>query len=145
MDSEEQTSFNWTVDSGTHSIEIFTLLPSRLYWVTVAAVNGAGVGVQSDPYKLLIGTLKKLIIILKCILLNIIPVCSFFPSESRLEATLYQTGILSMSHFLSVIKEPVFIGSVGTLLWCVLMITAVFLYRRHIRQANPGGKSSGNL
>lgn len=59
MDSEEQTSFNWTVDSGTHSIEIFTLLPSRLYWVTVAAVNGAGVGVQSDPYKLLIGTLKK--------------------------------------------------------------------------------------
>nr|AAQ10890.1 roundabout-like protein 4 [Danio rerio] len=117
VESEEQTSFNWTVDSGTHSIEIVTLLPSRLYWVSVAAVNGAGVGVQSDPYKLLI--------------------------ESRLEATPYQTGILSMSHFVSVIKEPVFIGSVGTLLWCVLMITAVFLYRRHIRPANPGGKSSG--
>lgn len=57
MESEELKSFNWTVDSGTHSIEISTLQPGRLYWVTVAAVNGAGVGVQSDPYKLLIGKL----------------------------------------------------------------------------------------
>lgn len=57
VESEELKSFNWTVDSGTHSIEISTLQPGRLYWVTVAAVNGAGVGVQSDPYKLLIGKL----------------------------------------------------------------------------------------
>ncbi|XP_016416933.1 roundabout homolog 4-like [Sinocyclocheilus rhinocerous] len=89
----------------------------KLFWVTVAAVNGAGVGVQSNPYKLLI--------------------------ELRQEATPFQTGILSMSHFLAVIKEPVFIGSVGTLLWCVLMITAVFLYRRHVRPTNLGGKHSG--
>ncbi|XP_016120043.1 roundabout homolog 4-like [Sinocyclocheilus grahami] len=117
VESEEQKSFNWTVDSGTHSIEISTLQPGKLFWVTVAAINGAGVGVQSDPYKLLI--------------------------ESRQEATPYQTGILSMSHFLAVIKEPVFIGSVGTLLWCVLMITTVFLYRRHVRPTNLGGKRSG--
>ncbi|KAK7125700.1 hypothetical protein R3I93_021164 [Phoxinus phoxinus] len=117
VESEELKSFNWTVDSGTHSIEISTLQPGRLYWVTVAAVNGAGVGVQSDPYKLLI--------------------------ESRQESAPHQTGILSMSHFLAVIKEPVFIGSAGTLLWCVLMITALFLYRRHVRPANLGGKSSG--
>lgn len=57
MESEELKSFNWTVDSGTHSIEISTLQAGRLYRVTVAAVNGAGVGVQSDPYKLLIGKL----------------------------------------------------------------------------------------
>ncbi|XP_051764651.1 roundabout homolog 1 isoform X2 [Ctenopharyngodon idella] len=117
VESEELKSFNWTVDSGTHSIEISTLQPGRLYWVTVAAVNGAGVGVQSDPYKLLI--------------------------ESRQESAPLQTGILSMSHFLAVIKEPVFIGSAGTLLWCILMITALFLYRRHVRHVNPGGKSSG--
>ncbi|XP_067253905.1 roundabout homolog 4 isoform X1 [Chanodichthys erythropterus] len=117
VESEELKSFNWTVDSGTHSIEISTLQPGRLYWVTVAAVNGAGVGVQSDPYKLLI--------------------------ESRQESAPHQTGILSMSHFLAVIKEPVFIGSAGTLLWCILMITALFLYRRHVRHANKGGKSSG--
>ncbi|XP_077098499.1 roundabout homolog 4 isoform X2 [Siphateles boraxobius] len=117
VESEELKSFNWTVDSGTHSIEISTLQPGRLYWVTVAAVNGAGVGVQSDPYKLLI--------------------------ELRQESAPHQTGILSMSHFLAVIKEPVFIGSAGTLLWCVLMITALFLYRRHVRPANLGGKSSG--
>ncbi|XP_016402945.1 roundabout homolog 4-like, partial [Sinocyclocheilus rhinocerous] len=54
VESEEQKTFNWTVDSGTHSIEISTLLPGKLFWVTVAAVNGAGVGVQSNPYKLLI-------------------------------------------------------------------------------------------
>ncbi|XP_043107009.1 roundabout homolog 1 isoform X1 [Puntigrus tetrazona] len=117
VESEEQNSFNWTVDSGTHSIEMSTLQPGKLFWVTVAAVNGAGVGVQSDPYKLLI--------------------------ESKQEATPYQTGILSMSHFLAVIKEPVFIGSAGTLLWCVLMIAAVFLYKRHVRPTNLGGKHSG--
>ncbi|XP_052464003.1 roundabout homolog 4-like isoform X1 [Carassius gibelio] len=116
VETEEQNTFNWTVDSGTHSIEISTLQPGKLFWATVAAVNGAGVGVQSDPYKLLI--------------------------ESRLEATPYQTGILSMSHFLAVIKKPVIIGSVGILL-CVLMITAVFLYRRHVRPTNLRGKRSG--
>lgn len=57
MESRELKSFNWTVDSGTHSIEISMLQPGRLYWVTVAAVNGAGVGVRTDPYKLLIGKL----------------------------------------------------------------------------------------
>ncbi|XP_051541034.1 roundabout homolog 1-like isoform X1 [Myxocyprinus asiaticus] len=117
VESEELKSLNWTVDSGTHSLEISPLHPGTLYWVLVAAVNGAGVGLQSDPYKLLI--------------------------ESRQEATPYQTGILSMSHFLSVIKEPVFIGSIGTVLWFVLMITAMFLYRRHVKCAKQGGKSSG--
>ncbi|XP_051540284.1 roundabout homolog 1-like isoform X2 [Myxocyprinus asiaticus] len=117
VESEELKSLNWTLDSGTHSLEISPLQPGRLYWVTVAAVNGAGVGLQSDPHKLLI--------------------------ESRQEVTPYQTGIGSVSHILAVIKEPVFIGSVGTLLWCFLMITAVFLYRRHVKSAKPGGKNSG--
>nr|XP_055064219.1 roundabout homolog 1 isoform X2 [Misgurnus anguillicaudatus] len=117
VESEELKSLNWTVDSGTHSTEISLLQPDRLYWITVAAVNGAGVGRQSDPYKLII--------------------------ESRQEATPYETGMLSMSHFLAVIKEPVFIGSICTLLWCILMVTAMFLYRRHVRSAKQGGKSSG--
>ncbi|TRY88282.1 hypothetical protein DNTS_009328 [Danionella cerebrum] len=117
VESDDQASFNWTVDSGTHSIEMVTLLPGRLYWVTVAAVNGAGVGALSEPYKLFI--------------------------ESKQEGAPHQIDTLSLSHFLGVVKEPVFIGSVGTLLWCVLMIAALFVYRRHFRPANQGVKSSG--
>ena len=52
---EEQQYLNWTVDSGTHSLEINPLYPDKEYWVQVAAVNGAGVGVQSDPHRLVIG------------------------------------------------------------------------------------------
>ena len=55
MQSDDQQFFNWTVDSGTHSLEIGLLHPGRQYWVRVAALNGAGVGVKSDPHRLLIG------------------------------------------------------------------------------------------
>lgn len=55
MQSDGQPFFNWTVDSGTHSLEIDMLHPGKQYWVRVAALNGAGVGVKSDPHRLLIG------------------------------------------------------------------------------------------
>ncbi|CAB1316617.1 unnamed protein product, partial [Coregonus sp. 'balchen'] len=91
VQSEEQQYLNWTVDSGTHSLEINPLYPGKEYWVQVAAVNGAGVGVQSDPHRLVI----------------------------------------------------VFIGSVGALLWCVLMVMAVCLYRRHTRPGDHLGRGQG--
>lgn len=50
MDSEEQLHQNWTVNSSQHNLEISILKPGRRYWLTIAAVNGAGVGVLSDPH-----------------------------------------------------------------------------------------------
>lgn len=50
VESEEQQYHNWTVDSGQHSLDIAGLTPGRRYWLTIAAVNGAGVGAQSDPH-----------------------------------------------------------------------------------------------
>lgn len=55
MQPESQKSLNWTVNSATHSLEITTFEPGKQYSVRVAAVNGAGVGVQSDPKQLTIG------------------------------------------------------------------------------------------
>lgn len=60
VQEEEQQYLNWTVDSGTHTLEVRPLQPGRVYWLRVAAVNGAGVGAQTNPYKLLIGTVYTL-------------------------------------------------------------------------------------
>ncbi len=50
MEPEEQQYQNWTVDSGQHNLVISALQPGKRYWVTIAAVNGAGVGMLSDPH-----------------------------------------------------------------------------------------------
>ncbi|XP_037403459.1 roundabout homolog 1 isoform X2 [Pygocentrus nattereri] len=113
VQEEDQQYLNWTVDSGTHSLEISPLQPGKHYWLRVAAVNGAGIGAQSNPYKLLI--------------------------ESRQPSTSYHKNALNLSDVLAIIREPIFIGSVGALLWCALMAAAVCLYRKHIRPANLGG------
>lgn len=55
MRSGGQLSSNWTVDSGTHSLEITALDPDTQYWISVAAVNGAGVGQLSEPHLLFMG------------------------------------------------------------------------------------------
>ncbi|KAI4904940.1 hypothetical protein NFI96_000552 [Prochilodus magdalenae] len=55
LQEEDQQYLNWTVDSGTHSLEISPLQPGKHYGLRVAAVNGAGIGAQSSPYKFLIG------------------------------------------------------------------------------------------
>ncbi|XP_076876576.1 roundabout homolog 4 isoform X2 [Brachyhypopomus gauderio] len=112
-DEEEHHFLNWTVNSGTHSLEISPLKPGRQYSLRVAAVNGAGVGAQSSPYKLLI--------------------------ESREAIAPYQKSALSLSDVLAIMREPVFIGTVGALLWCLLMITAACLYRKHVRPTDLGG------
>ncbi|KAF4081995.1 hypothetical protein AMELA_G00146710 [Ameiurus melas] len=113
VQEEEQQYLNWTVDSGTHSLEIRPLQPGRVYWLRVAALNGAGVGAQTNPYKLLI--------------------------ESKQESTPHHKSSLSMSDVLALMREPVFIGSVGALLWCVMMVTAACLYRKHVRPASLRG------
>lgn len=58
LESEEQQYQNWTVDSGQHSLDISTVKPGRRYWITIAAVNGAGVGMLSDPHGFVISEQK---------------------------------------------------------------------------------------
>ncbi|XP_036381741.1 roundabout homolog 1 isoform X2 [Megalops cyprinoides] len=110
LQSGDQRSPNWTIGSGTHSLEIGSLEPGKQYWVTVAAVNGAGIGVKSDPHKLILEPLQAV-----------------SPHQRN-------SGI--PAQVLAVVRDPVFIGSVGALLWCVLMVTAVCLYRRHTRPSH---------
>ncbi|XP_030648669.1 roundabout homolog 1 [Chanos chanos] len=110
LESEEQQFLNWTVDSGTHTLEIGRLYPGKQYWLRLAAVNGAGVGMLSEPYRLFI--------------------------EPKQTGPPHQRAMGSMGNVLEVLRDPVFIGSVGALLWCILMATAVCLYRRHGRPAN---------
>ncbi|KAM6969949.1 roundabout homolog 4 [Aplochiton taeniatus] len=120
VQSEDQQYQNWTVDSGKHSLEIPTLTPGKQYWVSVAAVNGAGVGVRSVRRRLLIDPQRP----------------GFPPSDSPGD----------LSQVLAVLRDPVLIGSLGALLWCVLMVTAVCLYRRHTRPSHLGaghGKAKG--
>nr|XP_023690610.1 roundabout homolog 4 isoform X1 [Paramormyrops kingsleyae] len=104
---EGQKSLNWTVNSATHSLEITTFEPGKQYWVRVAAVNGAGVGVQSDPKQLTIEPQRSLI-----------------PHRNDSDV---------LTRALALVRDPVFIGGIGALLWCILMVTVVCLYRRHTR------------
>ncbi|XP_019904244.2 roundabout homolog 1 isoform X2 [Esox lucius] len=115
--SEKLQYLNWTVDSGTHSLEITALDLGKQYWIRVAAVNGAGIGVQSNPYRLVIDSQ------------------SYQAPESD--------GPSNLTRVLSVLRDPAFIGSVGALLWCTLMVTAACLYRRHTRPSKQLGCGNG--
>ncbi|MEQ2302880.1 hypothetical protein AMECASPLE_011240 [Ameca splendens] len=106
VESNEQQYQNWTVDSGKHSLDISQLKPEKQYWITMAAVNGAGVGTLSDPHGFVINPQLG------------------GPVES-------ESNKQDVSPVLALLQDPVLIGSIGALLWCILMIAAVFLFRRH--------------
>ncbi|CAJ1064756.1 roundabout homolog 1 isoform X2 [Xyrichtys novacula] len=109
VESEEQLSKNWTVDSGHQNLDISALKPGRRYWITIAAINGAGVGALSDPRGFVINP----------------QISSSLPdSESKTQG---------LSQVLALLQDPVLIGSVGALLWCGLMVAAVCLCRRRHR------------
>ncbi|XP_056141178.1 roundabout homolog 1 [Lampris incognitus] len=113
VDSERQQYQNWTVDSGHHILDISALTPGKQYWVTVAAINGAGIGKQSDPHGFVIESKK-----------------GGFPLSENLGGDL--------SKVLALLRDPVLIGSIGALVWCVLMVIAVCLFKRHSRTGNMG-------
>ncbi|XP_034088618.1 LOW QUALITY PROTEIN: roundabout homolog 1 [Gymnodraco acuticeps] len=115
VESEEQQNQNWTVDSGHHTLEISTLKPGRRYWITIAAVNGAGVGMLSDPHGFVIN-----------------PQIGAPPGSDSDRGEL--------SEVLALLQDPVLIGSVGALLWFLLMVAAVYLFKRHSKtgQLIPG-------
>lgn len=54
VESEQQLYQNWTVNSSQKKLDISALRPGRQYWISIAAVNGAGVGTPSDPHGFLI-------------------------------------------------------------------------------------------
>ncbi|XP_040007257.1 roundabout homolog 1 isoform X2 [Xiphias gladius] len=121
VESEEQQYQNWTVDSGQHSLDISTLKAGKRYWLTIAAVNGAGVGVLSDPHGFVINSQLG------------------GPPESDSQRQ-------DVSKVLALLQDPVLIGSIGALLWCILMVAAVYLFRRHNRTGHliPGhGRTKG--
>uniref|UniRef100_A0A667Z7U3 Roundabout, axon guidance receptor, homolog 4 (Drosophila) n=1 Tax=Myripristis murdjan TaxID=586833 RepID=A0A667Z7U3_9TELE len=123
--SEVQQYQNWTVDSSRHSLDISNLNPGKRYWITVAAVNGAGPGVQSDPSGFVIGEQ---------------------PNAKNGGSSQSDSDKRNMSQVMAVLRDPVLIGSVGALLWCVLMATAVCLFRRHTRTGHLGpGCSKGRV
>uniref|UniRef100_A0A4W5N3G3 Roundabout, axon guidance receptor, homolog 4 (Drosophila) n=1 Tax=Hucho hucho TaxID=62062 RepID=A0A4W5N3G3_9TELE len=115
VQSEEQQYLNWTVDGGTYSLDITPMYPGKQYWVRVATVNGAGVGVQSDPHRVII-------------------------DSQRSDSPQSDSPSRDLTQVLAVLRGPVFIGSVGALLWCILVITAVCLYRRHTRPGDHLGR-----
>ncbi|XP_062309897.1 roundabout homolog 1 isoform X2 [Osmerus eperlanus] len=98
---------NWTVDGGQHSLDLPGLQGGLQYLVSLAALNGAGVGLSTEPYRLSIDSQP--------------------PGSAGAPAGGGGKGVLA------VLGDPVFIGSAGALLWCVLMVTAICLYRRHRR------------
>ncbi|KAM9847003.1 roundabout homolog 4 [Aulostomus maculatus] len=114
VESGEQQYRNWTVDSGQHHLDISALQPGKRYWITVAAANGAGVGVQSDPHGFVI--------------------------NPQVGAPPDSNSVSEQPPLLALLQDPVLIGSVGALLWCVLMAAAVWLCRRHSRMGHliPG-------
>lgn len=59
VESEEQQYQNWTVNSSQKKLDISALKPGKQYWITIAAVNGAGVGTPSDPHGFLISELHN--------------------------------------------------------------------------------------
>lgn len=106
VESEQQQYQNWTVDSSHHELEITGLKPGKKYWISIAALNGAGVGKLSDPHGFVINP----------------PVSSSTEDEKK-----------DAAPGLALLKDPVVIGSIGALVWCILMIAAVCMYRRHNR------------
>ncbi|XP_056910938.1 roundabout homolog 2 isoform X3 [Takifugu flavidus] len=101
VESEEERYQNWTVNSSQQKLDISALKPGKQYWITVAAVNGAGVGTPSDPHGFLINPQKT------------------------------GSSHSDLSWGLTLLQDPLLIGGIGALLWCTLMIAAVCLFRRH--------------
>ncbi|XP_008330695.1 roundabout homolog 1 isoform X3 [Cynoglossus semilaevis] len=108
LESDKQQYQNWTVDSGQHSLDITALKPGKHYWLTIAAVNGAGVGLQSDPHGFIINSQRG----------------PSIESENQRRP---------LPQVLALLQDPVLIGVIGALLWCILMVAAIYLFRRHSR------------
>ncbi|CAL8305388.1 unnamed protein product [Gadus morhua 'NCC'] len=107
VEQQEKQYQNWTVDRGHHRLEISALTPDRRYSVTVAAVNGAGVGTRSKALSF------------------------YMDSEKHIAPGSGDRSGDTSSELVAVLKNPLLIGSACALLWCILMTAALCLYRRY--------------
>ncbi|KAJ7305081.1 hypothetical protein JRQ81_010900 [Phrynocephalus forsythii] len=108
LGNETHHGSNKTVDGGIHSFEMTGLASGLKYCVQIAAVNGAGIGEISHP------------------------VCSTV--EPTVEKMAKTSGFLSSNDILGVVRQPVFIASMGSALWIMLMVLAVYVCQQQARQ-----------
>ncbi|XP_072834914.2 roundabout homolog 4 isoform X1 [Pogona vitticeps] len=109
LGNETHHRSNKTVDGGTHSLEMTGLANGLKYCVQVAAVNGAGIGVTSYP------------------------VCSAV--EPTVEKMAKTSDFLSGNYILEVVRQPVFIASMGSALWIMLMVLAIYVCQQQARHS----------
>ncbi|XP_026573821.1 roundabout homolog 4 isoform X3 [Pseudonaja textilis] len=112
LGNETHPGFNRTVDGDTHSLETIGLPSGHKYCVKVAAINGAGVGIASNP------------------------VCG--TAEPMVEKMAKSPDFLSTNYMLELVRQPVFIASVGSALWIMLMVLAVYVCQQQARQFGGG-------
>ncbi|XP_070621408.1 roundabout homolog 4 [Erythrolamprus reginae] len=112
LGNETHPGFNRTVDGDTYSLETIGLPSGHKYCVKVAAINGAGVGVASNP------------------------VCG--TADPVVEKMAKSSDFLSANYMLEVVRQPVFIASVGSALWIMLMVLAVYVCQQQARQFGGG-------
>ncbi|XP_063167198.1 roundabout homolog 4 [Candoia aspera] len=112
LGNETHQGFNRTVDGDTHSLETIGLPSGQKYCVKVAAINGAGVGVTSNP------------------------VCG--TADSMVGKMAKTPDFLSTNYMLEVVRQPVFIASMGSALWIMLMVLAVYVCQQQARQFGGG-------
>ncbi|XP_048369346.1 roundabout homolog 4 isoform X2 [Sphaerodactylus townsendi] len=110
LGNETYQGSNRTIDGKTHHLEVTGLGYGLKHCVRVAAINGAGIGVASNP------------------------VCSVLEPTVGKMATV--PDFLSASYILEVVRQPVFIASVGSALWIMLMVLAVYVCQQQARQHN---------
>ncbi|XP_058050570.1 roundabout homolog 4 isoform X3 [Ahaetulla prasina] len=112
LGNETHSGFNRTVDGDTYSLEAIGLPSGHKYCVKVAAINGAGVGVASKP------------------------VCG--TADPMVEKMAKSPDFLSANYMLEVVRQPVFIASIGSALWIMLMVLAVYVCQQQARQFGGG-------
>ncbi|KAG8141444.1 hypothetical protein E2320_007065, partial [Naja naja] len=112
LGNETHPGFNRTVDGDTHSLETIGLPSGHKYCVKVAAINGAGVGIASNP------------------------VCG--TAEPMVEKMAKSPDFLSANYMLELVRQPVFIASIGSALWIMLMVLAVYVCQQQARQFGGG-------
>ncbi|XP_062995574.1 roundabout homolog 4 [Elgaria multicarinata webbii] len=112
LGNETHHGFNKSVDGGTHSLETSGLVNGLKFCVQVAAVNGAGIGVASNP------------------------VCSAVePTVGKMAKT---PDFLSPNAILEVVRQPVFIATMGSALWIMLMVLAIYVCQQQTKQYRAG-------
>ncbi|XP_067827155.1 roundabout homolog 1 [Heptranchias perlo] len=108
LGNETQHHRNWTVDGSTYRLEIPGLNSGIEYRVQIAAINGAGVGVNTKP--------------------------QFVYLEPFAQEKSAESSILGL--VLEFVRRPVFIASAGSMIWIILMVLSVYLYCRHTKRCN---------